>query len=74
MRNLLGTVDDKKAPENYTKEELIAEAKFVLSKYNPAEGYIHGEEILGEHGESAKTKALLERKQIEQFLKKHDKA
>ena len=64
-------VDDKKQPEDYTDEEIIAEAKYVKAKYTDgSQNWTHYEMLHGEDPED-REKAKRELKEIEKFLKKY---
>lgn len=62
-------VDDKKTPDQYTDEEIIAEALFVLERYDPSQGWTQGEEITSDDPQ-IRQNAITERNQIRSFLKK----
>ena len=45
------STDDKKALEDYTDAEIIAEAKYVLDLFvNPSQGHINNEALRGDEG------------------------
>lgn len=63
-------VDDNKNVNDYTDEEIIAEAKYQLDLYFE-NGTLNNEMWCGEHGRKEQRKAEKEVDQICKFLKKY---
>ena len=63
-------VDDNKFVEEYSEQEIIEEAKYVKTKYEAGNGWIHYDMISGEDGREAQKVARKEYKITESQEKK----
>ena len=66
-------IDDNKSVEEYSNQEIIEEAKYVKTKYEAGNGWIHYDMISGEDGREAQKVARKEYNQIKRFIKKWEK-
>jgi hypothetical protein len=66
------STDDKKAIADYTKVELIEEAKYVLNLFiNSAYGHINHEALMGDEGADQQKWANRQVRQLRSFIKKY---
>ncbi len=66
------STDDKKAIADYTKVELIEEAKYVLNLFiNSAYGHINHEALMGYEGADQQKWANRQVRQLRSFIKKY---
>lgn len=68
LRNI--SEDDKRELSTYTKQEIVDEAKWVLSVFNES-GTISNDILNGEYGKFDQANARKEIKQLKAFIKKH---
>ena len=68
LRNI--SEDDKRELSTYTKQEIVDEAKWVLSIFNES-GTISNEILNGEYGKFDQSIARKEVKQLKAFIKKY---
>ena len=66
-------IDDSKEVWEYTDQEIIEEAKYVKTKYEAGNGWIHYDMISGEDGREAQKVARKEYNQVKRFIKKWEK-
>ncbi len=66
------STDDKKAIADYTKVEVIEEAKYVLNLFiNSAYGHINYEALIGDEGADQQKWAKRQVRQLRTFIKKY---
>ena len=65
------SIDDKKEITDYTVEEVVKEAKYILSLYSEG-GTASHEELTGEDGEEAQLSARKEVRTLKAYIKKYD--
>lgn len=65
-------VDDMKEPNDYSDEEIIAEAKYVANKYTD-DNFVQWEEMNDHDDPTVRANARREYNQIIRFLKKYGK-
>jgi hypothetical protein len=64
--------DDKKQITDYTVDEIVNEAKYVLGLFlNPNEGHINNEALRGDEGPEQRQWARKQVRQLKAFIKKH---
>ena len=67
--------DDKKAVEDYTDDEILAEARYVLDLFvNPGQGHINGEALRGEEGPDQKKWARSQVGKLQRFIAAYTKS
>lgn len=63
--------DDKKAVDDYTDEEIMAEARYVLDQFvNPIGGHINHEALCGDDGPEQRKWAQGQVRKLKNFIKK----
>jgi hypothetical protein len=68
----INCVDDKKEPNDYSDDEIIAEAKYVAEKYTDgSQGWTHYEMLHDSEDREERATARRELNQIRKFLKKY---
>lgn len=66
------STDDKKQIEDFTDEEILHEAKYVLGLFtNPNETHWNAEDLRGENGEDQQKWAEAEVRKLKAFIKKY---
>lgn len=67
MENI--SADDKRTLESYTRKEVLAEAKYVLSTFYES-GHMNNDSYIGEYGETEYKWAVNEVTKLNAFIKK----
>ena len=65
MENI--SADDKRTLESYTKKEVVAEAKYVLSTFFES-GHMNNDSYIGEYGEDEYNWAVSEVSKLKAFI------
>jgi hypothetical protein len=64
--------DDKKQVTDYSAEEIVSEARYVLGLFiNPNEGHINNEALRGDEGPDQRQWARKQVRQLKAFIKKY---
>jgi hypothetical protein len=64
--------DDKKKVEDYTDNEIVHEAEYVLDLFtNPNESHWNAEDLRGENGTEQQKWARVEVRKLQTFIKKY---
>jgi hypothetical protein len=64
--------DDKKQVTDYSAEEIVSEARYVLGLFiNPNEGHINNEALRGDEGPDQRHWARKQVRQLKAFIKKY---
>jgi len=64
--------DDKKKVEDYTDNEIVYEAEYVLDLFtNPNESHWNAEDLRGENGTKQQKWARVEVRKLQTFIKKY---
>ena len=64
--------DDKRELDDYSNEEIIAEAIYIRNQFtDPMGGWIQCDEYMGEEGEECKKEARKTVRQLNALIKKH---
>tara|TARA_R110001592_G_scaffold231934_1_gene489193 strand:- start:432 stop:701 length:270 start_codon:yes stop_codon:yes gene_type:complete len=71
FRNVL-CLDDEKELEDYSNDEILCEANYILSCYYEY-GHINNFMLIGENGKEEKATATKEVKQLRKFINKWSK-